>query len=59
MVAEDELQQVHSRRYREARAAGMEKLDARIFAMSRVDVGDLRRLVKFQCPAGKIARILN
>ena len=55
---EDEQVRVWNRRYTEARAAGLEHLDAIRFARSDRDVGELRRLVKAGCPPTVLARIV-
>lgn len=46
------------RRNREARDAGMSVLEAKLFAESEIDVGDLRKLVRLDCPPETIARLL-
>lgn len=53
-----EQRTVITRRYLEARAAGLDKLEARIFAHSGVDVGLLRKLVACGCEPRLIARIV-
>lgn len=53
---EDRL--IRRRRYREARKAGMNPADARWFAESKVDVGELRHLVALSCPSATLFRIL-
>jgi hypothetical protein len=45
-------------RRREASKAGMSRVEARLFAESEIDVGDLRRLVEKGCPPELIARVL-
>lgn len=54
----DELHRVISRRFLEARRAGLTRVEARMFAESEIDVGELRRMVKAECPPGLIARLL-
>jgi hypothetical protein len=54
----DEQREIRRRRYEEARAAGLSVVEARLFADSELDVGDLRRLVKRGCEPRLIARIL-
>jgi hypothetical protein len=46
------------RRRKEALAAGLTLVEARLFAESDRDVGQLRMLVRDGCPAATIARIL-
>lgn len=54
----DEQREVHRRRYKEARAAGLSIAEAELFAGSERDVGELRALVQKQCPVDLLARIL-
>lgn len=53
----EELRIVYSRRYIEARLAGLEHSDADRFADSLEDIGHLRRCVKGACPHDLIRRI--
>lgn len=53
-----EATRVRIRRFREARTAGMTVLEAKLFAESEIDIGELRRLVKLECPVEQITRIL-
>lgn len=46
------------RRYEEAEKAGLSPLEARLFARSGIDVGELRRLVDGGCTPALICRIL-
>ncbi len=46
------------RRYREARAAGLDQFDSTVFADSDSDVGVLRRLVADGCEPHTIAAIV-
>lgn len=46
------------RRYREARRAGLTIVEARLFAESPADVGELRKLVKGGCPVELIRDIV-
>lgn len=55
----DEERAVFEHRYDEARAAGLTMTQAMAFAASRVDVGQLRKLVKAGCPVSVIARIVT
>jgi hypothetical protein len=54
----EELELVVSHRKREARQAGMSVVEARLFAESEIDIGELRRLVKQKCPSELLARVL-
>ena len=45
-------------RYEEARRDGLNELEARLFADSSLDIGDLRRLYDAGCPPGLIAKII-
>lgn len=45
-------------RRKEASAAGMSIVEARLFAESGIDIGELRRLVRKKCPGELLARIL-
>ncbi len=53
-----ELVRVRRRRYWEAIDAGLTTVEARLFADSDVDVGELRRLVDKGCGPELIARIV-
>ena len=55
---ENEEGRVFSRRYREARRAGLSIVEARLFAESDADVRDLRRLVERGCPLELLPKIL-
>ena len=57
-VVSDELARVLRRRYWEALEAGLTEVEARLFAESDADVGELRRLVKDGCPLETIRRIV-
>lgn len=57
-AATDEEATVYLRRFKEARRAGMSRLEAQLFAESEIDVGELRRLVRLGCPAGMVAALL-
>lgn len=60
-ATEDEMgedRRVMFRRFAEARDAGLTLVEARLFAESDTDIGDLRRLVKLHCTPSLIARIL-
>ncbi len=54
----DEQARVRRRRYWEALEAGLTEVEARLFAESPADVGELRRLVKDGCPLETIRRIV-
>lgn len=54
----DEQLEVLRRRYVEAREAGLTIVEARLFAESDRDVGELRRLVKKGCPVEQLRRII-
>jgi hypothetical protein len=54
----DDVLAVHLKRYREARAAGLTIVEAKIWADSGDDVGELRRLIRLGCPADALAKIL-
>ena len=49
---------VWRKRYKEARAAGMDDGEARDFAESGVNVAELRALLKHGCPPKLLARIV-
>jgi hypothetical protein len=53
-----ELEQVKSRRFDEAHAAGLTLLEAHAFADSGSDIGVLRKLVLAGCPPETIRRIV-
>jgi hypothetical protein len=53
-----EQQRVVDRRFDEARSAGLTLVEARLFAESDADVGQLRKLAASGCPAAQIAAIL-
>lgn len=63
MVGDDpalwsEQTRVYLWRYREARLAGLTIIEARLFAESDADVGQLRKLVQLACPVETIRRIV-
>lgn len=49
---------VRKHRYQEARACGLSIVEARLFAESEADVGELRRLRELGCPPQLIRRII-
>ena len=54
----DEMAEVLRRRRREAREAGLSQVEARLWAESDRDIGELRRLVEAGCPPELLARVL-
>jgi len=54
----DEQLEVLRRRYTEARRAGMTLVEARLFAESDRDVGELRQLIKGGATPDQIRRII-
>lgn len=54
----DEDERVWANRYREARRAGFEHLEAETFAWSDIDIGHLRKLVDGGCDGKTAADIL-
>lgn len=54
----DEQLEILRRRYTEARKAGLTIVEARLFAESDADVGELRRLVEHGCPIDQIRAIV-
>lgn len=54
----DERLEVLRRRYMEARRAGLTIVEARLFAESDRDVGELRQLVAAGCPVETIRQIV-
>jgi len=54
----EEQTAVYLRRYKEARAAGLSIVEARMFAESDTDIGELRRLVRKDCPRELLARLV-
>lgn len=54
----DEKVEVQLRRYREARLAGLTRIEARLFAESDADIGELRKLVRARCDVELIRRII-
>jgi hypothetical protein len=54
----DEQSRVILHRYTEAREYGLPPLEARLYAESRIDAGQLRRLRRKKCPPAVAARIL-
>lgn len=62
-VAETEVElseqsRVVLHRYREAREFGLTRLEARMYAESGIDAGELRRLKRAGCPPIVAAKIL-
>lgn len=57
-VEPSEAVKTYLRRYREARRAGLTIVEARLFAESDADVGELRKLVKGGCPVELIRDIV-
>ena len=55
---DDEALAVWRHRYREARQAGMDHLEACVFAQDTTDIEELRRLVRGGCEPRLIARIV-
>lgn len=53
-----ELRAIFQRRFDEAVEAGLTAVEAALFADSDQDVGLLRRLVAYECPAALIAGIV-
>jgi hypothetical protein len=53
-----EARAVFFKRYKEAREAGLTIVEARLWADSDRDVGELRKLVRTQCPAELLVRIV-
>jgi len=58
LVQPDEQARVRRRRYWEALDSGLTTVEARLFAESEADIGELRRLVKDGCPLETIRRIV-
>ena len=58
MDTSDELLEVVRRRYTEARQAGLTIVEAKLFAESEADVGELRRLVQAGCPVETLRAIV-
>jgi hypothetical protein len=54
----DEPGRVMLHRYEEARRYGLTMVEARLYAESTIDAGELRRLKVLGCPPAKAARIL-
>jgi hypothetical protein len=54
----DECEQVTSRRFDEALAAGLSPADAHLFAVSSYDIGLLRKLAAAGCDPDTIRRIV-
>ena len=54
----DEQLEVLRRRYTEARKAGLTIIEAKLFAESDADVGELRRLVRAGCPVETLRAIV-
>lgn len=54
----DEQVEVLRRRYTEARRAGLTIVEARLFAESDRDVGELRKLVEKRCPVELVRQIV-
>lgn len=57
-VALSEQQEVVLHRYHEARDYGFTRLEARLYAESGIDCGELRRLIRVKCPPAVAAKIL-
>lgn len=55
---EDEYLEVQRRRYTEARRAGLTIVEAKLFAESGRDIGELRKLVKAGCPVETLREIV-
>jgi hypothetical protein len=55
---DDEQWSLHKWRYDAARRAGLNLLEAKLFADSGVDIGELRRLSRLECPPDLIVRLL-
>ncbi len=53
-----ETARILRRRRDEALQNGMSLVEARLFAESDINIGDLRHLVKSHCPGDMLARIL-
>lgn len=53
-----EQQRVVLHRYHEARAYGLTRVEARLYAESAIDAADLRRLIRVGCPPAQVAKIL-
>ena len=54
----DEQREVLRRRHAEARRAGLTLIEARLFAESDRDIGELRQLVATGCPLDTIRAIV-
>jgi hypothetical protein len=57
-VQNEEAAEVLRRRRREARDAGMSRVEASLYAESEIPTEDLRHLVDLHCPAELLARVL-
>ena len=57
-VLDDEQWQRHKWRYDAARRAGLTLVEAKLFADSDVDIGELRRLHAAGCPPELLARLV-
>ncbi len=57
-VLDDEQWTLHKWRYDAARAAGLTLVEAKLFADSNVDIGELRRLHAAGCPPDLLARLV-
>ena len=57
-ILSTEQQRVVLHRFTEARAAGLTRLEARLYAESEIDCGLLRRLVARGCRGRLLARIV-
>lgn len=57
-VLSDEQLILQRHRYREARRAGMNITDAKLFAPSPIDIEEMRALARSGCPPHLILRIL-
>lgn len=54
----DEQLALHRHRYRAARRAGMSMRDSKLFASSKIDIEEMRRLAREGCPADLMLLIL-
>jgi len=57
-VQNAEVDEVMRRRRKEARDAGMSRIEASLYAESEIPTADLRHLVDLHCPAELLARVL-
>lgn len=54
----DEQLRLHRHRYREARRAGMNFTEAKLFASSQIDLEEMRALARKGCDPSLLLRIL-